>query len=1001
MKKTLSIFLAVILMFSGLTPIYAETSNIGQYEEAGNILKNLGLLSGNEKGDLMLDGNLKRQHLVVMIARLYNELETAKNFTGPNKFRDLTSKHRQDIPYISWANSKGLISGYPDGTFGFDRDVTVQEYQSVLLRSLGYKINWNDVPQSAKEHGLMDDLSLINSSKLTRGQMAVMTVNSLRQQKNGKNITLAQELGVTIPDKFMVDATVKVENNTLLFEGQAKGTNNLWIRINPISSNSTSEIKLEPIPTDPEGNFSYRVDNLKVGDYQYRFQSGTKYTNFQNVSIEILPFSLVEVKADNLKEITLTYTQPVDKSTASILNNYMTTAGSIKDIRFEKNDTKIILTLNGNMTQRMKYKISALKIKSATGEENQLKDHEFEAFDSQSPTIVSVKQLGTKGLKVYLSEPVKNATPTNFKVDGKNFSGNAKLEDNVVTLSYFSSIYALSEGNHTLTISGLQDFAGNRAVNESLSFDIVKDTTPPSITGASATLEEVIIEFDEDIDPKQNTTRNFYWKQNSSKRYPNKVTIEGNKAKLEFINNRLSTTQYTIYVENIVDYSNNKMKLDEITVIPVIDTTSPEVINYVVSEDGRTITVYYSKYVIGNSRTNYSILDKNNNQVSIRDIQGSGKEYKINLFAPLPAGINTLTIKDIQDSTPLKNPLILFTTTIDMKDVEKPRILNHTGYANHIIIHFSKQMDMSTVSNPNSYYMTFNGSQYRLPDNTLFTPSNDGKSVTILLPEYYDGKQIMIGLAGNLTALDVIGLRDISGNDTDPLMIKINFDGTLSGKAKAINYYNDKPGRQGVLTDSNIIKIRFSIPIVQANISDFSIRERTIYNVIADGTDEVTIYLHDSDMTNLPSGSLSILPNNNMRTSIDTGVEGGTMLLFDEISPKVKDTSNYLTVYGNQIELPFTEVLEEEGATLYRRDLEIVRLADNKILSKDDYTTSLKYSDKSILVITINSRSITSGYSVRLSGEFGSGTLSYIRDKDGNLALPSDIYFTGTDIPKQ
>lgn len=1000
MRKILSISLALILVFSGLVPIYAETSATEKYEKAGNILKDLKLLSGDENGNLMLGNNLKRQDMVIMISRLYKQENVAKDFTGPNKFKDLTAKQKNYIPFISWANSKGLISGFPDGTFGFGLDITVQEYQSVLLRALGYNEDWKMVPEISNRYGIMENLSLTPSSKLTRGQMAVMTVNALKQEKNGRDITLAEELGVTLPVDFTVESTLKVENNSLIFTGQAKGTDNLWIYIKPASSNTTAEDRLSPVPTDAEGNFSYRVDNLKVGNYQYRFQSGTEYTTFQTVSIEVLPFDLVSVKADNLKEITLTYTQPVDKSTASILNNYITTAGSIKDIRFEEKDTKVILTINGNMTQRMKYKISALKTKSTLGEEILLKDHEFEALDTQSPTIVSVKQLGTKGLRVYLSEPVKSAIPTNFKIDGKNFSGNAKLENNIVTLSYFSSAYALTVGNHTLTISGLQDFAGNKALNESISFDVIKDTTPPSITGATATLEEVIIEFDEDIDPTQNTTRNFYWKQNSSKRYPNKVTIEGNKAKLEFINNRLSTTKYTIYVENVVDYSNNKMKSGEIDVIPTIDTTSPEVINYVVSEDGKTITVYYSKYVIGNVRNNYSILDKDNKQVSIRDIQGSGKEYKINLFAPLPAGVNTLTIKDIQDSTPLKNPLVPFTTTIDMKDVEKPRVVNHTGYANHIIIHFSKQMDMTTISNPNNYYMTFNGNQHRLPSNTLFTSSNDGKSVTILLPEYYDGKQVMIGLAGNLTALDIVGLKDVSGNDTDPLMVKITFDGTLSGKAKAVNYYNDKPGRQGVLTDSNTIKVRFSIPIVQASINDFSIREKTIYDVIADGTDEVTIYLHDSDITYLPTGALSIVANNNMRTSIDTGVESGTILLFDEITPKVKDTANYLTVSGNQIELPFTEALEEEGATLYRRDLEIVRLADNKILSKDDYTTSLKSSDKSILLITITKRDITSSYSIRLTGEAGSGTLSYIRDKDGNLALPSDVYFTSKDISK-
>lgn len=997
MKKIISFFLALVLTFSGLVPIYAS----GQYEEAGNILKDLGLLSGNEKGDLMLESNLRRQDMVIMIARLYNQLDTAKSFTGPNKFKDLGRNQEFYIRPIAWANSKGLVSGYPDGNFGFNRDITVQEYQSVLLRALGYTVNWKDVPDSAEDKHVMDGLSLNDSANLTRGQMAVMTVNALRQLKNNQNITLAQELGVTIPDQFKVDANVKVENDTLLFEGQAKGTDFLMLNLKPAPSNTTFTEKFINISTDLEGNFTYRINSLPVGNYLYRFQSGLNYTSFKSVSIEVLPFNLVEVKATNLKEITLKFTQPIDKATTSLINNYNTTAGSIKNVRFEENDTKIILTLTGIMTQQMKYKISALKMKSATGIEIPLKDYEFDAFDNQIPNIISVKQLGTKGLKIYFSEPIRNGSSANFKVDGKSFPGNVKFEYNTATLLYYSSYYAISEGNHTLTVLGLEDYAGYKAIDENRTFTIIKDITPPSVKSASATLEEVIIEFDEDIDPISALNNNFYWKQGAIKRYSNKVTIEGNKAKVEFLNNILSNGENIIYIENIVDYSNNKIKSTEVKVIPVIDMTSPEVVNYTISEDGKTITVYYSKNVIGNLRTSYSIIDKNNRPVSIRDIQGSGREFRINLYTSLPVGLNIFTIQGIQDTTPLKNILTPFSTSIDMKDIEKPRILNHTGFANHIIIHFSKPMDMTTVSNPDNYIMTFGGKQYRLPNNTLFTPSNDGKSVTILLPEYFDGKKIMIGTAANLTTLDLIGLKDLSGNDTDPIIVKVTFDATISGKAKAIDYYMDKPGKQGIIVDSKIIKIRFNAPIIQANITDFLIGGRIISNVVADGSDEVTIYLNDIDINYFPISSIIILPNNNLRTSLDTEVEGGTIQLFDEVPTSIRNNTYYLTVYGNQIEIPFNKALEEEGASLYRRDLEIVRLADNKLLSKDDYTTSLKYSDKSILVITINNRSITSGYSVRLSGEFGSGTLSYIRDKDGNLALPSDVYYTGTDIPKQ
>lgn len=1002
MKKKLSIVLAIVLMFSVFTPIHAEASSPQQYEEAGNILQDLKVLSGNAKGDLMLGNRLNRQDMVVLISRLYNEEDTAKSFVGTNKFSDLTINERYYIPYIAWAVDKGLITGKGNNKFGFGEEVTVQQFQTVLLRALGYEKdaeNWDAVPALAKNFNIMDDLDLNPGQALTRGQMSVMTINTLRQEKNGRIITLADELGIKIPEMFKVESSVEVDNNNLIFTGQAKGADNLWISLKPASSNITSEIITQQVPTDNQGNFSYRIENLEVGNYHYRFQSGAKYTAYQAVTITVLPFTLVNVKASNLKEITLTFTQPLDRTITSMINNYNTTAGGIKEVRFADQDKEVTLVLNSTMVQQMKYKISALKIKSASGKELQLKDEEFEAMDIEIPKVLDIKQLGTKGIRLYLSEPVKSATSINFKVDGKNFPGNVTLDYDTITLLYFSSDYALSEGNHSLIISELEDFSGYRIVNETIPFVISKDTTPPQIVSASATMEEVIIEFNEDIDPATGLIHNFYWKSGSLKRYANKVTFSGSKAIVDFTNNRLPTSDTTIYVENVTDYSNNKIISGQVNVIPVIDLTNPEVINYIVAEDGKSIMVYYSKNVMGNNRSNYIITDQNNKAITIRDIEGSGNEFKINLYSPLPVGLNILRINGIQDRTPLKNQLLEFTTTIIREDLEKPKISNHTGYGNNVVIHFTKEMDRSIITNINNYYMTFAGTQYRLPDNTLLTPGNDGKSLTMLLPESFNGKKIMIGTVGNLTSLDLIGLRDIVGNDTDPLILNITFDATASGKAKAIAYSSSSSGKQGVLLESNLIKIRFNMPIVQVNKNDLAITGRTIISAIANGTDEVILYLNEINVTSLPTNLITILPNNNMKTSIDTGVESGSITILDRIPPRIKDNVEYLAVYNtNQIHIPFTEPLEEEGASLYRYDLEIIRLADGKILNKEDYTTSLPLTDKSTLVVTINKRDIKSKYSIRLNNNLNPDSLIYIRDKDSNWALPTHVYETSIEI---
>lgn len=987
MKRIISMVLVLVFILSAVAPVMAATVDL--YKESAEILDELSILKGDEDGNLMLDKNLKRQDMVILISRLYKEEKEAGVFKAVNIFKDLNKDRAFYIPYINWAVKKGLIVGMDDGNFGFNEEVTVQQFQTVLLRALGYTAEaklWKDVPAYAKQLHIMDELSLTAGNKLTRGQMSVMVLNTLRQVQKNSSTTLAEKLELNIPDTFKVTSEAKVDANTITFSGSVTGTKSLKLHLKPISSGMTSSeriIDLALLGSDNE--FTSIVRDLETGTYNYRFQSGNTYTSFQSVTIKTLPFSLKSVEANNLKEIVLSFTQAVDKNTAGFISSYSTTAGSIKDIRFEENDTKIILTLNGAMSQQGQYKITANAIKSLSGVEANIKDIEFTTFDNQIPQVVDVVQLGTKGLKIVLSEPIKTAIASNLKIDGKNVLGSVKLENNIITLTHYSSFGStLTEGNHVLIVTGIEDFAGYKGIDQNMSFTIVKDTTAPTIKGAVATLDEVVIEFSEDIDPVSAVKTNIYWKVGSSKRYADNVRFVNNKAYAEFTNSRLSSNENTIYVENIVDYSNNKMANSYVKVTPVLDRTSPEIINYSVADDGRSIKVFYSKNVDGKNRANYTITDKNNKNVTVKDIQGSGREYTISLYNILPVGENILTIQGVADTTPLRNLMIPFSVNINMKDIEKPKVISSIGYGNNIVIEFSKPMDFSTISNPSNYYITFNNRIMYLPTDTLFTPSNDGKSVTLLLPETINGTKVMVGTTNNLKELEIRGLKDTVGNDTEELLISLKFEGETSGKANAINYYSNRSGK-GVLSEENIIRIKFNIPIVQADKSDFTISGRTISYVEVDYSNEVILHLDSSENTGVPT--LSIKSINSMKTYIDTGVTGEDITLLDEVSPRVKSNIGYLTTSGsNIILLPFTEALEEAGAVLYGRDLEIIRMSDGVVLKEGtDYSTTLD-TDKSVLRILIKTGSISSGYSVGLLGN-SSGIATYIRDTQGNLAI--------------
>lgn len=1011
MKRLIAALLLFIMLLSALAPVLAASDH--NYD--GEILKELGVLRGNDDGDLMLNSNLMRQDMVVMISRLYKSEGDAEKHIGKNTFYDLNAERKFYIPYITWATAQGLIEGmgkdeqareiFGFGTTGNNYRVTVQQFQTVLLRALGYgeeAQNWTSVPATAKSLGIMDNLDLNSSSNLTRGQMASMVLNALKETKKGSFITLADFIGLDVPNLFRVNEDLVINKNTITLEGTATGSDTLKLHIRPTSAGMSGGAKIIDVVLDKDGNFSMEVKDLQAGNYEYQFQGSSKNTVFKAFEIEEVDFELVDIIADNLKEIVLVFTQPVDTAAASFLSNYTTSAGAISEIRFADSDKKVILVLNATMKQDTKYKING-KVIASDGQELTLKDEEFTASDKMDPEAIEVVQLGDKGLKVVFSEPIKGAKSNNFKIDNRTFTGNITTVNNEVFLTFRSAYDYLREGSHTIDISGITDFANYSISNEYLDFEIIDDNTPPKIVGATATLEEVIIEFDEDIDPDTANRNQFYIRPRTSKINPDSVSFKGNKAYLSFKNNRLSLNETTIYVENVSDYSGNKMKLDEIDVLPLIDETPPRVINYVVSEDGRSITVYYSKNVNGKNKADYIIEDQNGRTLNIREVQGSNKEFTVYLSSVLPIGKNTMYIEDVEDTTPLKNLVAPFSANIDMKDISRPDIISYSGYANYIMVQFDKEMDYATAENFDNYYINFNNTISYLPFDSYITLSDDGKTLTIELPDTISGKDVVVGQ--NLTSLEIRGIKDTSGNDIKDLIRKLEFDRSSTGDAVAIDYYSHIPGKQGVLLDENTIKVRFNIPIIEADVRDFDISTRTtdltIDYVEADGTNVVTLYLDNNDSTSVEDGKLSIQPRNSMVTSINTGVKSATINLVDEVAPRVEYRTNTLaTVSSYTIELPFTEDLETEGSGLYKRDLEIFSEEDGQLLRQEDYSTSVDSLDKSILLIKIEKRNVSSYYSVRVAGENNSQP-SYIRDVQGNLALDSiDSYRTDRKITR-
>ncbi len=221
-KKFLSLLIVFIMLISyteiGFSEInrmnFPDVSN-SPYREDIIYLKALGTLKGDgNTGMFRPNSYLSRQEFAIIVTRLSDllELSTLKMRPGdPIPDIDITLNQALDSDNLpspqpvldeivfsdknnisDWAldrvlsaSKKGLVRGYPDGSFGPRRNLTGPEAITVLLRVLGYEsiIDTNDWPSAylkmAVELGMLDDIKHIDNSPISREVMAKLTFNSL------------------------------------------------------------------------------------------------------------------------------------------------------------------------------------------------------------------------------------------------------------------------------------------------------------------------------------------------------------------------------------------------------------------------------------------------------------------------------------------------------------------------------------------------------------------------------------------------------------------------------------------------------------------------------------------------------------------------------------------------------------------------------------------------------------------------------------------------------
>ncbi|HML37082.1 MAG TPA: S-layer homology domain-containing protein [Bacillota bacterium] len=225
MRVCISVLLVTVLLAAnGAAFSYAADSGTGTSagvsgaSTAAMLLASMGVISADSSGGYNLSSTVTRAEFAKMIvmASSYKDLVQTASYSSP--YKDVPAKNWA-APYIRIAVSKGLMSGYSDGTFRPDGIITLEQGVNSVLKLLGYSQSdfVGAFPYAQmnvySNSGLSKNIAGGIGSYMTRGDAANLIYNLMSTTLKDGSKTYAESLGYSLNASGEVDYAGIINDN--------------------------------------------------------------------------------------------------------------------------------------------------------------------------------------------------------------------------------------------------------------------------------------------------------------------------------------------------------------------------------------------------------------------------------------------------------------------------------------------------------------------------------------------------------------------------------------------------------------------------------------------------------------------------------------------------------------------------------------------------------------------------------------------------------------------
>ncbi|MEZ0537126.1 S-layer homology domain-containing protein [Caldicellulosiruptoraceae bacterium PP1] len=793
-KKLIAIITVLLFALSIIAPVFAqgETTTNPVYDEAAKVLKDKGVMQGNQNGDLMLTKALTRAEVVTMILRSLGQEAAAEEYADADaSFKD-TANHWSK-KYVELAKEMGIVNGYPDGTFRPEQKIKFEELCKLLVAAM------NETPAAGKWplnyvrkalelglfNGIEDEVGI--GDIVIRGQAAVAFQSAFFQPEKQLTVKNVQALSNT---SIQVDIAA-AEGQTLAdgdvaavdFDIKDAANESQLLGISDVSFDAASGKAIIKTAAQEAGK-TYKL--------YFRGQDTTK--TFVGLPADL---NVAEVSTDNLKAINVKFNDKVDSTTLTT-DNIKIANHTIESIKLLDDGKTAVVVVSGNIGQFEKISLSLDNIKSIYGKVLSGYTKELVVSDIKRPELLSASALNYKTVKLMFSEPINQAIDSNpayyplrsnIKIDGQIVAANIAAVDQVeksITLKLYSP---LAKGTHVIEVSGLVDFASFSMDTKNVSFDVAEDVQAPFITNVALVDSKTFeITFNEMLDQigtfkvngvapqtvtpvaDSNNTK-FTLKMASSLPFGTRLVAVSYVGQTDLAGNSVSTEQ-TKYVE-IAD-----------------DTTSPDA--KVEMQSNNDIEVTFTKPIRLDFDSSY--------QPYVKLLQGTTEKASVAInpawfgttqdtmiipaatfgFDSTDVASYTLRITGIKDASIRQNPMADKDFAISVADTKKPNTAPYFAVTqdaansdnDFVTLYFTEAMDASTLANASNYIYNDGTADKPLGSLASFVKlvvAQDKKSVQIYMknartiPQTATFKVFNLkDLAGNTIVTDANGFKTIA-----------------------------------------------------------------------------------------------------------------------------------------------------------------------------------------------------------------------------------------------